>query len=553
MTVVIVFLAALALALILWMYARRKNQEVLTQAFAQPAERAVVRRGGAVIAYHPEVRELGEAILAAGGNAFDAFVAAAAVENVLAEGASSLAGPLGVLTYRASDGQVMYLDADFNDPHHPNSNNSGRETLGQFILVPGAPAGLEALAKKYGTLPFSELLKPAMKLASEGFAVKRTMAQTIEHTSGVLKRSDYGRTTFLRNGKPLAVGDTFRQPEVARFLERLGREGSAYVYEGDWSQRFLSTVSETGGSLTRNDLAGYAVRWCKPWTTTYRGYTLHSSSGSSYGGLWVLLALKTLEHATLPETTRYWNDADGLEMLIRISHQVWSERDIFDYRVLADSELVESLLTEKYSRSVWERVSAKTPLVFMGVPGSHSYHIITTDAQGNIASGTTTIYSHPWADGIFVEGVPLTCAGRIPWNTAPGERRLSPLSIHLALQNGKPKFGVGTISNSIVEAAFQFLVKLIDYQMPVRETVSSPRFGTFPPKGMSLSKLPRLDANWLDPRVDRKVVKQLEKRGLKVQQKGLVDTGLGLVMSVDPEGQFEGVPAPLPYVADPFK
>jgi gamma-glutamyltranspeptidase/glutathione hydrolase len=137
---------------------------------------------GIVIAYHPQARQIGEGILANGGNAVDAFIATTIAENVLAEGASSLAGPLGVLIYRApesegvhSDGpNVEYLDADFNTP----LNYKPRESLlrrrrGRAVLVPGALAGLWELSKRYGSKPFSELVEPAITWPKKDFAFHR--------------------------------------------------------------------------------------------------------------------------------------------------------------------------------------------------------------------------------------------------------------------------------------------------------------------------------------------------------------------------------------------
>jgi gamma-glutamyltranspeptidase / glutathione hydrolase len=554
---ILIFAAAAGVALILaalFYFVRRKYHRQLALAFPQPAEQPIVRQGGIVLAYHAEAREAGEAILRAGGNAFDAFVAAVAAENVLAEGASTLAGSLGVLVYRAKEGQVTYLDADFNSPLDPAGYATINDPkLGKAMLVPGAPAGLEALATRYGKLPFSELLQPAIKLAEDGFAVTHVMALAIAWSHKILKKTKYGRSTFYRDGKPLKMGETLRQPEVADFLRRLGKEGSAYVYNGDWGDRFLSVVEANGGCLTAKDLTEYSVKWPAPWATTYRGHTIHSSSGRSYGGLWVLLALKILEHANLPSTPRYWEDADALEQMIRISREVWSEPDIFDYRVLDDPEIVQGLLRPEHTSSIWERVRRKDPINFMGVTGSHSYHITVTDDEGNIASGTTTINSGPWGDGIFVEGIPLPNSGRIPWNTKPGQRRLGAFSIHLALEDGRPRFSVGSISDSLMEASFQFLVKLIDYQMSVRDVVSTPRFGTFPNRGLTKRRPLKLDTNFLDPRVEKGIVKTLKARGVKCQQTGLIDIGLGIVARLGTEGKVEGITAPFGYLSDPFK
>lgn len=553
LAILIIAVITLLALIALFYFVRKRRDKTLARAFPQRADGPIVRQGGCVIAYHEEAREIGEAVLRAGGNAFDAFVATAAAENVMSEGMSSFAGPLGVMVYRAENDQVVYMDADFNDPVDPSAYGTLTDKeLGKAVLVPGAPAGLEALATRYGRLSFSELLEPAIALAEDGYPVNRMLAVAIASYGQVVKKTDYGRNTFFPHGQPLKIGEVVKQPEVAEFLRRLGQEGSAYIYRGDWGDRFLSEVETHGGGLTAKDLAGYDVKWCDPWTTSYRGYTIHSSSCRSYGGLWVLLALKTLEQTTLPATPRYWEDADTLEQMIRISHQVWSEPDIFNYRLLDNPEFVRSLLTAEHASSIWARVRDKTPLNFLGLSGSHSYHIIVHDDEGNIASGTTTIYANPWADGLFVEGVPLASAGRVPWNTKPGQRRLSGLSIHLACKDGQPRFAVGSISNSLAEASFQFLVKLIDYQMSVRDTVSTPRFGSFDAKGDPTKPRINFGRNWLDPRVDSRIVKTLKARGLGIKQDGAVDTGLGAVMRIESGGKVEGITAPVPYLSNPY-
>jgi gamma-glutamyltranspeptidase/glutathione hydrolase len=546
----IIFIIVVALVLSSYLI-RRKYNNLLKKTFSQAAE-PIKRRGAVVIAYHPEAREIGEAIMRSGGNAFDAFIATVAAENVLAEGASSLAGSLSVLTYHAADATVQYLDADYNDPHAPAGDAAANKNLGRAMLVPGAPAGLEALATRYGSMPFSELLEPALELAQNGFHVNRLMEAAIRQCDATLNRTSYGRETFFRNGKAPQKGEMFYQPEVATFLHQLGKEGAAYVYTGEWGNRFLETVQSQGGVLTEKDLSEYRVRWCEPFRSTYRGHTIYSSSGNSFNGIWVLLALKTVEHLDLPKTPYYWDDADTLETLIRISHQVWSEPTIFNYLALNDRERIEAILTPEHTRSILQKARDRMPLNFMGLGGTHSYQIITVDAAGNIANGTTTINAGPWGDGIFVEGIPITNAGRIPWNTKPGERRLSPFSSHLVQKDEKPRFGVGSIGNSVPEASFQLLLKLIDYDLPVVDAVATPRFGTFPDSSSSRKISVKLDRNWLDPRIDEAIVKTLKKRGLKFQQKGLVETGLGAAIRFEDDESATGLTAPVPYLTNPF-
>jgi gamma-glutamyltranspeptidase / glutathione hydrolase len=515
--------------------------------FAPPADGPVVQRDPIVVAHHPRLRALGQSILDGGGNAFDAFVAVAAAQNVMAEGASSLAGPLGVLTYVRSSDTVRYLDADFNDPLDPAWKWKSRMPRdGRAVLVPGAPDGLDALATTYGTRPLSDLLAPAIELAADGFPVSRLLATFVKWRAGILKRTEYGRTTFFRpDGKLLQVGDILRQPEVAAFLTSFAREGREYVYAGPWGRRFIDLVQERKGVLSSRDLNHYRSRWEPPWATTYRDHRLYSCSGRCYGGPWAFLALKTLEHRSLAGTPHYSADAALLELLVRIARRVWSEGWLLDPNALEDRRLVRSRLTRAYTDQLWRDVLGETDPDAIAA-AAHSYHIIAADRWGNVASGTTTIQSDPWGEGMFVEGIPLSSAGSIPWSTAPGERRLSPFSMHFAFRDKRPRFAVGGISNSVVEASFQLLINLIDYELPVEAAATMPRFGTFPAKR-------KLDAskNWLDPRVGSAIVKELEGR-LKFESKGVVDTGSGGILALAPNGELSGMPVPIPYITEPF-
>jgi gamma-glutamyltranspeptidase/glutathione hydrolase len=516
--------------------------------FFQPGDEPEVREGSIVVAHNPTVRAVGHAILDSGGNAFDAFVAVTVAQNVMAEGASSLAGPLGVLLRRASTGEVAYLDADFNDPISDEWRWSPRMPKdGRAVLVPGAPAGLEALVETHCTWPLSALVQPGIQLAEEGFTVSRLLASFIKWRAAVLKRSEHGRTTFFAgDGTPLQAGDTIRQPAVATFLESLGREGASYVYSGAWGGELLSFVRARNGVLTVDDLDNYTVRWDSPIATTYRGYALCCPGGRTYGGAWTLLALKMLERVDLSAAPHYSTDAGLLELVVRIARLVWSEGWLLDHHVLDDRRFVQFLLAEDHVDELWARLLGDMGTPSIPLMRPHSYQIIVVDREGNVVNGTTTIESDPWGEGFFVEGVPLSTAGTAPWSTANGQRRLSPFSMHFAFEGDHLRFASGGISNSVVEAEFQFLVNLIDYGLGVGEAVSMPRFGTFPAK----RKL-AIDRNWLDPRVDDDIVKSLKGR-LRFERDGLVDTGSGAVVAIDPRGILAGAPAPLPFLPDPF-
>ena len=517
-----------------------------------PATRLTADRS-IVVAYHPLAREAGEQMYRQGGNAFDAFVAATLAECVLAEGASSLAGSLGALLYDAQSRRTLYLDADFNDPIEAGARwDASKPASGRAVLVPGAVAGLEAISKRFGKLGFSQAMTPALELAKNGFSVNPLYSAFIVWRRAVLERSEYGRRTFLPNGRPLQTGDRLVQPEVAELLTHLGQNGSAWMYSGEWGRQFLETVKTNGGELTAADLMRYEPIWAEPWTTDYRGRRIQTSSSRTYGGVWLLMALNIASHTNM-SSARAWDSADALEREVRIARRVWGQPWIVDYRALDDRELVAQRLRPEGALALWKQIEAQSGGERAPPQrGSHSYQIVAADAAGNVVTGTHTINAEPWGEGLFVQGVPLTTGGMIPWQTRPGERRLGGFTNFFVWGDGRIQYAGGTISNSLVEAAFQLVVNLVDHGLPVETAVSVPRFGTFPMDTVGTALTFAFDTNWLDPRIDSSVVQQLAQRGLKLKQSGIVDTGLGAVLDVR-ESRLAGAVAPVPYVASAFE
>ena len=527
-------------------------------------------RTGMVVTFHPLATQVGVQILDQGGNAFDAFIGATFAEYVVNEGGTSLAGSLGALVYDAKSGETQYLDGEFNsvsdpsgswNPSRPWSAEDGE--AGKAVLVPGAIASLEAMSKRYGRLRFQEVLQPAIALARDGFKVQGFYRAALLAGADFLRRTDYGSRTFFPNGHVLSSGEVLRQPELAGFLEQIARQGASYMYRGAWAAECVKAVKARGGRMTVEDLARYEPAWHETRTAAYRGYEVHSPSGRDFGGLWGLVALKTLEHTNIARLGHYSTSAAALEVMVRTARESLAEPWIFDYRQLDDAALVQSKLTSDYTASIWARVAAKLAREPSAPAGSHSYQIIVVDHEGNAVTGTNTHESLAWGSGIFVQGVPLNTAGRIPWRTNPGERQISPFSMNLVLKGKKLVAASGSFSGSILEASFEFLVNLIDYRLPAHEIVNRPRFGTFPydpaaPLIRSITE--RLNANtpnWLDPRVDSKIVQTLAMRGLYFEQgyhafpPSWVDTGMGSVVVIHPDGTPEGANTPWVEISGP--
>jgi gamma-glutamyltranspeptidase / glutathione hydrolase len=525
----------------------------------------------AVITFHPQSREAGRAILRAGGNASDAFIAATAADYVVAAGGTSLAGPLGVLVHEAEAGAVHYLDAEFNEVRKRGGRWQPGDDIGKTMLVPGAPAGLEALSRRHGRLPFAQCLAPAIRLAREGFVADGLYCRHLELCAGHLRMTDYGRRTFFRQGETLEPGDLVRQPELAALLERLARRGASCMYKGAWASRFVRTARAAGGLITMGDLARYRAVWREPWRTGYRGYTLHACSGRTFGGLWTLLCLKALEHGDLRRRGHWSRAADALEVVTRTIRQVWEETWLLDYRLLDDAEFVAARLTSRYGARIWKKIAKASPLPGRAMPGSHSYHVIVRDRDGNVASGTNTHESLAWGSGLFVDGVVLPASGYLPWGTRAGERRISPFAMIFAFREDVLRLATGSFSSSIAEASLQLLLNLIDYRCRAEDAVTLPRVGTFPHNPAAFlsntaakARAGAVDpgANWLDPRVPGRVVAAVERHGLAFipdaarrrraarcdvgVRHAEVDTGLGAVLTVGPGGKADGAITPWP-------
>jgi gamma-glutamyltranspeptidase / glutathione hydrolase len=535
----------------------------------------------AVVTHHVEATQAGLAVLRAGGNAFDAFIAATMAEYVVAEGATSLAGPLGVLVYDAKQRNVQYLDAEFNEVRQRRGRWKPGDEIGKAILVPGAPAGLDALSRRYGRLTFAECLAPAIRLAREGFPLNDLYYYHIELRTATLRSTDYGRRTFFRKGLSLEPGDILRQPELATLLKNLAKRGTSYMYDGPWAARFVKAARSVGGLIAMTDMESYRAVWHDPWRTTYRGHTLYACSGRTFGGLWTMLCLKALERVKLRPLGHWSESADALEILVRTVQRMWGEHWVSDYRLLEDREFVNVRLTSRYGARLWKEIQRSTWRIAKPKAGSHSYHIIVRDRDGNLASGTNTHESLGWGDGFFVDGVPLPASGYLPWGTRPGERRISPFSMILAFQNDAPRFATGSFSSSILEASLQFIVNLIDYRYSASEAATLPRLGTYPHNPadfLSAAGVERRSetlaqvSNWLDSRIPVKLVSTLERRGLsfvpdsasrrreekrrkKSRARGLcddraaVDTGLGAVLAIGADGRAQGATVPWPRVS----
>ena len=450
---------------------------------------------GAVAAGHPLTAQAGARILAEGGNAVDACIAAGFVSWVTE---SPLTGPGAggfMLVHRARDHSDRILDFFVTIPGRGLRARAAqmeevlvpfdRRTLQLFRIggascaVPGAVAGLGEAHRLFARLPWRKLIEPAIEVAREGVALNKQQAFLHSILDVALRARPLGREIY-GHSRPLATGEWLYMRDLADTLEVLAAEGAHTFYRGALARAISTAVSAEGGRITEDDLASYRVIRRRPVRAAYRGHEFVSNPPPSAGGLLIAFALRVLDRlgsrarpgsaaaiATLAEVMREATTARGGTFTRELYRGGLSERLLADERI---DEAAES--ARRSSRAaVVERA---------GVPSTT--HISAVDAAGNAASLSA---STGCGSGIIVPGTgiqlnnmlgeeDLSPGGRTA--VAPGARLTSMMAPSVVLENGRPRLVVGSAGSVRLRAAItQIIVNVVGHGMSVREAISRPR------------------------------------------------------------------------------
>jgi gamma-glutamyltranspeptidase/glutathione hydrolase len=495
-----------------------------------------------VAACHDRSVQIGLDILRRGGTAADAFIAVTFADYVQTPGASSLAGPMAALVYDARSGQVTSLGAPLKTVRSLDGQwTAGQTAVGKQVLIPGAVAGLETLHRRHGRLPWADLVRPAARMAREGFVVTPVYAAIASAYGGALRASDYGRATYFHpDGASYRVGETLKLPAMADTLEGVALHGAAYVQTGPWAEAAVAAVRAHGGDMTAADLADYRAEWTPPLRITYRGRTVYGLSGHDSGGTRLLLALKALEHGDIVALGHPSQSLDGLETMVRVSRAVTAEPPLNTHAFFEDPAQAAALLAGPRAGEIWTDVQARIDRTSLPAPGSHSYAVAVIDAQGNVVAGTHTIESLPFGtNGIFVGGVPLNNTGVLhpyaadsAYATPPGHYLVEPMSAVLAFEGDKLVLAASTFSASLWPGDFQMVSSILDFGWDPERVALTPRFGGY---GLDLAKMSvDLSVNVIDKRFKAEVINAMKQRGVTLSQAGYVDTGMLVMIKRDP-------------------
>ena len=457
-----------------------------------------------VVSASPLATNAGLEVLRRGGNAVDAAVTVALTLAVTYPTAGNVGG--GGFMVARIDGKNVALDfrevaprAATRDMYLDSAGNmTDRSVTGALAAgVPGSVAGLYEAHQKYGTRPWSELVRPAMELAERGFAIDTAFTDDGEYGASRLTNDSASAALFLRNGKFVAVGDTWRAPELAAVLRRIAERGRDGFYTGETADLIVAAMKRSGGIISHEDLAGYQAIWRTPLEFDYRGRRVVSMPPVSSGGLTLALVLGILDRSDIGALG--WRSAESIHLLAEAERRAFARRN----NLLGDPAFVKIPVASFMSRDTAAALLAEIGRVSSGGDSSaaskesrHTTHFSIVDARGNAVAITTTLnesygaaFTVPGAQFLLNDEMDdftgkvgaVNAMGLVQGEAnaiAPGKRMLSSMTPTIVLDSlGAPLLVTGAAGGAyIITAVAHQIVALFDYHRPLAEAMAAPQF-----------------------------------------------------------------------------
>lgn len=506
-----------------------------------------------VVSVHELASQAGVEIMRAGGNAVDAAVATGFALAVVHPAAGNLGGG-GFMLARMADGKVHFIDFREKAPAAATANMyidatgdvSDDAWLGyKAIGVPGSVAGLVYAETNFGKLTLAQVMAPAIKLARDGYALTWEEARDMRDDKYLAKFPE-SRHIFQRDGNFYQPGEIFRQPDLARTLERIAADPNDF-YHGAMARELAASIQKGGGLITADDLARYEVKERMPVQGSYRGYQIISAPPPSSGGTVLLEILNILEGYDLGKTGN--RSAESVHLITEAFRRAFYDRAEFmgdpDFSKIPVAQLIDKRYAAAWRESIdpehasiskdlrrpavfseLEQYAEQHPQPTAAGESPHTSHYSVVDGEGNAVAVTTTLNdwfgSRVTAEGLgFLlndemddfaakPGVPNT-DGLIQGMAnavGPGKRPLSSMTPTIVLKDDKPFLVLGSPGSSrIITTVANVLIGVVDYGMNLQEAVNAPRFHQqWLPDVLSVEE-------WFSP----DTVKSLEQMGYKIK------------------------------------
>lgn len=461
-----------------------------------------------VVSAQPYASQVGVDIMKKGGNAVDAAIATHFALAVVFPAAGNIGGG-GFMVIRLKDGSTTTLDfrekapaAATTDMYLDKEGNviEGLSLAGHLASgVPGSVDGMVEAHAKYGSLPWKDLVQPAIDLALNGIPVSEREANSLNDLQKDLEKYNTVRPEFLmRQG--WAKGDTIRWIDMAHTLERIRDNGRAGFYEGKTAQDIVAEMQRGKGLITLEDLKNYHSAWREPVVANYKNYKIISMAPPSSGGLCVVQLLKAVE----PMPLKDWgfNKPKTVHAMVEAERRVYADRAKFmgdpDFFKVPVAELIDpKYITDRMTTFNPDQATPSSAVAAGNIPGYESEettHFSVVDKDGNAVAVTTTL--NLWfgnkvvvaGSGFFLNdemddfsskpGVPnvFGVTGGTANKIEPNKRMLSAMSPTIVEKDGKLHMVVGSPGGStIITSVFQVILNVVEHGMGMQAAVDARR------------------------------------------------------------------------------
>lgn len=503
-----------------------------TNFFAQGRDQArsvVTSHYGIVAAESPLAAQAGASILARGGHAVDAAVAANAVMGLVAPHSNGIGGDLFAIVYDAKSGKLYGLNASGWAPAGMSIELLKKKGITQMpqdgiysVTVPGAVDGWDKLLSRFGRMKFADVLAPAIRYAEEGFPLTEWSGLRWIGGEKALARDPVAQHTFLPNGRAPRFGEIFKNPELAASLKQLAADGPKAFYEGAIAGKIVKTSESLGGKMTLADLSEYSSEWVEPISTTYRGWTVYEIPPNGQG-IAALAMLNLMEK--FPIAKQGHNSADALHEMIEAKKLAYADM----LRYVADPRFskvpVAGILSKEYAGARLKLIDPARANCHVepGLPpapaGSDTIYLSVVDREGNMVSLIQSNYA-VWGSGLAVAGGGFILQNRgglfsldpAHPNALLGRKRPLHTIIPAMMSKGDVRiaFGIqGGFNQS--QAHAQFVSNVVDHGMNIQAALEAPRFTKTTFEGCDVQ---------MESRIAPEVRAELAKRGHQIEVLG---------------------------------
>ena len=471
-------------------------------------DRPVLARHAMVVSDQHLATEVGLKILKEGGNAIDAAVAVGYAQAVVNPCCGNIGGG-GFMVIHLANGRTVFLDFREKAPLKATptlyQNAKGQVVPGlstQTFLavgVPGTVLGLDTALRKYGTMTRQQVMAPAIRLARKGFVLQQGDVNVLNTRVKDFAKHPNVAAIFLNHGKPYVAGQTLRQPQLARTLELISRDGSRAFYRGSIARSIVAASRSHRGILSMKDLAEYTVQWARPVECRYHGYTIMSDPPPSSGGVTICEILQIIK--PYPFAKWGYGSVNSIHYLVEAERRAFADRNTY----LGDPAFVHNpigqLLSAQHAAKLRAGIRADAATPSAQIKGSlgpyegtdtTDYSIVDRHGNavgvtftinylfglGQIAGDTGFFLNNEMDDFTSKPGVPNSFGlvqGRAN-QIEPGKRPLSSMAPTIVLRGKRVFMVTGSPGGStIISTTLESFLNVVDFGMNVQQAVNAPR------------------------------------------------------------------------------